>query len=156
MADIDTDWFHQQLSARNTSVRGLARFMGVDASAVSRMLKGERKMSAEEQDKITIFLGLDLAEVAARRRGELSGFAEGKQTAYRAGAASPAEEPPMKMFTADDVIYKDGKRWMERPDGTLLELHPAFGCMAGTMTIPDDLDLTAPIDVEWSDKLYNE
>lgn len=156
MPGIDTEWFHRQLDRRNQSVRGLARFLNIDPSAVSRMLKGERKMSAEEQDKIAAFLGIELEEVASRRRGETRGFAEGKQEAYMPEDVSLAAEPPMKMFTEDDVIYKDGKRWMEKADGRLVELHPIFGCMAGTMTIPDDLDLTAPIDVEWSDKLYNE
>lgn len=156
MTPIDTAWFHRQLDIRNQSVRGLARFLNVDPSAVSRMLKGERKMSAEEQDYVAAFFGVSIEEVAARRRGEAPGFSETKQEPYLAADAARKDEPAMKMFTQADVIYKDGKRWMEAPDGRLLELHPAFGCMAGTMTIPDDLDLTAPIDVEWSDKLYNE
>ena len=155
MATIDTAWFHRQLEARNQSVRALARFMEIDASAVSRMLKGERRMSAQEQDRIADFFGVGLEEVAAHRRGDVSGFSESKQEPYSA-VMHTRQEPPVKMFTEADVVYKDGKRWMEGPDGRLLELHPAFGCMAGTMTIPDDLDLTAPIDVEWSDKLYNE
>ncbi len=38
--------------------------------------------------------------------------------------------------------------------------HPLFGCMKGTVTIPDGVDLTEPADpqaAEWSDnpKLYN-
>lgn len=156
MTPIDTAWFHRQLDIRNQSVRGLARFLKVDPSAVSRMLKGERKMSAEEQDQVAAFFGISVEEVAARRRGEPLGFSESKQEPYLAGGGARKDEPAMKMFTEADVIHKDGKRWMEGPDGRLLELHPAFGCMAGTMTIPDDLDLTAPIDVEWSDKLYNE
>ena len=67
MAGIDTAWFHQQLEQRGESVRGLARFIGIDPSAVSRMLKGERKMSAEEQDQIPNFLSVNLEEIAARR-----------------------------------------------------------------------------------------
>ena len=146
MASIDTAWFHQQLEERGESVRGLARFMGLDASAVSRMLKGERKMSADEQDRVSNFLGVNLEEIAARRRGDYAGFDENKQAVYEAGGAAA---PPVKMFTEADIIYKDGKRFMETEDGELLELHPAFGCMKGTMTIPDDLDLTAPADPEW-------
>lgn len=68
MASIDTAWFHRLLEERSESVRGLARYMGLDASAVSRMLKGERKMSANEQDQISNFLGVNLEEIAARRR----------------------------------------------------------------------------------------
>jgi hypothetical protein len=95
-----------------------------------------------------------LGEVAARRRGEGAGFGEKKQAGYQAefdGNCTPA----VKMFTEDDIIYKDGKRWMELDDGTLIELHPAYGCMKGTMTIPDDLDLTAPADPDWG-KVYDD
>jgi len=28
--------------------------------------------------------------------------------------------------------------------------HPVFGCMKGTVTIPDDVDLTEPADPEWA------
>jgi plasmid maintenance system antidote protein VapI len=158
MAGIDTAWFHQQLDLRNQSVRSLARFLEIDASAVSRMLKGERKMSADEQDQIAAFLGVSLDEVAARRRGERTGLAENKQAAYTIDDAvtKTKAEQPMKMFTEDDVIYKDGKRYMEGPEGKLLEMHPIFGCMKGTITIAPGVDLTEPMDFEWSGKLYNE
>jgi transcriptional regulator with XRE-family HTH domain len=155
MAKIDTAWFHEQLEARHESVRGLGRFMNIDASAASRMLKGERKMSADEQDRIAAFLGVSLEEVAAHRRGEHSGFAERKQEAYQSGGGAAMPEPPVKMFTEADIVYKDGKRWMEAQDGRLIELHPAFGCMKGTMTVPEDLDLTAPADPDWG-KVYED
>lgn len=156
MAGIDTDWFHQQLEARGGSVRGLARFMGLDPSAVSRMLKGERKMSADEQDQVSNFLGINLEEIAMRRRGETAGFGESKQAAYKSHDTSLyPEPPPTKMFTENDIIYEDGKRWMEDRDGNLVELHPAYGCMKGTMTIPDDLDLTAPAYPDWG-KVYED
>lgn len=154
MASIDTAWFHKQLDERGESVRGLARFMELDASAVSRMLKGERKMSADEQDRISNFLGVNLEEIAARRRGDQVGFGESKQGVYDAGAATE----PVKMFTEDDVIYKDGKRYMETKEGELLEMHPIWGCMQGTITVMPGVDLTAPMDwdEEWGEKLYNE
>ena len=160
MGVIDSAWFYEKLSQRDASLRDMARFMGLDPSAVSRMLSGERKMSAEEQDQIADYIGVPLGEVAAHRRGDLAGFAEKKQAGYESAGANPADldEPPVKMFTEDDVIYKDGKRWMELEDGTLLEVHPAWGCMKGTLTIMPGVDLTAPMDwdEEWGEKLYNE
>lgn len=158
MAKIDTMWFHQQLEARNESVRGLGRFLKLDPSAVSRMLHGERKMSADEQDQIAAFFGVSIEDVARHRRGDGKGFGEMKQDSYAAGPVAAKPEPAVKMVTEADIIYKDGKRWFEGPDGDLFEVHPAYGCMKGTMTIPDDLDLTAPMDweEEWGDKLYNE
>jgi transcriptional regulator with XRE-family HTH domain len=153
MGTIDSAWFYEKLADKGVSLRDLARFMMLDPSAVSRMLNGERKMSAEEQDRVSAFLGIGIAEVAAHRRGERVGFSENEQAAY-APQQLPLE-PPMKMFTEDDIIYKDGKRWMELEDGTLLELHPGYGCMKGTMTIPPDLDLTAPADPDWG-KVYED
>lgn len=149
---IDTVWFNQKLTERGASQSDLARFLRLDRSAVSRMLrggqgKGGRGMSAEEQDLIAEFLGVDLLEVAARRRGELTGFEESKQQGYIHGTAGLKERNPPGKTARRDTADEDGDP---------LPVHPAFGCMAGTMTIPDDLDLTAPIDVEWSDKLYNE
>lgn len=160
MGVIDSAWFYEKLSQRDASLRDMARFMGLDPSAVSRMLSGERKMSADEQDQVADYLSVPLVEVAARRRGDAAGFAEKKQAGYESGGTAPVspEEPPVKMFTEDDVIYKDGKRWMELEDGTLIEVHPAWGCMKGTLTIMPGVDLTAPMDwdEEWGEKLYNE
>jgi transcriptional regulator with XRE-family HTH domain len=144
---IDSAWFNQKLIEKGVSASDLARFLGVDRSAVSRMLKGQRKMSAEEQDLIADYLGASLLEVAARRRGELTGFAESKQEEYVHGAA---------RSNGRGALATAGRRDTTGGDAHSLPVHPAFGCMAGTMTIPDDLDLTAPIDVEWSDELYNE
>ncbi len=96
-------------------------------------------MSAEEQDQIAEYFGVPLEEVAARRRGKAGGFAETKQAQY----AHQGERRQKATVSSSD----------NRKAG---DIHPIFGCMEGTMTIPDDLDLTAPIDAEWSDKLYNE
>jgi hypothetical protein len=123
------------------------------------MLKGDRRMSADEQDQISNFLGVNLEEIAIRRRGDHGGFGEHKQAAYEVGEARSLDQvPPKEMFTEDDIIYKDGKRYMETKQGELLELHPAFGCMKGTITVMPGVDLTAPMDwdEEWGEKLYNE
>lgn len=63
MSQIDKDWFMQQLQDQKKSVRGMARFMDLDASAVSRMLSGERRMKTEEAAQIARFLGSPLKEV---------------------------------------------------------------------------------------------
>jgi transcriptional regulator with XRE-family HTH domain len=155
MATIDSAWFYKMLADNGSSLRDLARFMSLDPSAVSRMLNGERKMSADEQDDIAAFLRTNLELVAAHRRGGVFGFEEAKQDGYD---PLPDDAPVKKMFTKDDIIYKDGKRWMETADGTRVELHPIFGCMEGTITVMPGVDLTAPMDwdEEWGEKLYNE
>jgi transcriptional regulator with XRE-family HTH domain len=153
---IDTEWFHLQLERRGETVRGLARFMRIDASAASRMLRGERKMSADEQDQVAAFLGLSLEDVAQHRRVKPDGFGEGKQKEYAVGslAGSPVETEG-RMVTQADIVWRDDRRFIEAGDGELVELHPAFGCMKGAMTIPDNLDLTAPADADWG-KVYED
>lgn len=60
---IDRQWFIDRLAAGNKSVRGLARHLDIDASAVSRMLSGQRRMKMEEADAIARFLGSPVNEV---------------------------------------------------------------------------------------------
>ncbi|TCQ10128.1 helix-turn-helix protein [Rhizobium sp. PP-F2F-G36] len=138
---INTVWFHDRLNAKEKSLRDLARFLGLDPSAVSRMLKGERKMTAEEQDQIAAFLDVGIIDVAAHRRGDSQsvheyGFRESIQQAY---VPQGGQTSRVSLVEPADPAF----------------VHPAFGCMIGTMTVPGDLDLTAPMDVEWSDTLYN-
>lgn len=51
-----------------------------------------------------------------------------------------------KLQLEDTSDEKDG----ELPD------HPIFGCMEGSITILDGVDLTEPMDVEWSGKVFDE
>ncbi|MBB4569189.1 hypothetical protein [Rhizobium leucaenae] len=95
-------------------------------------------MSAEEQDLVAEFLGVSIVDVAAHRAISRQGFREMKQPDYTYGQMS---SPDIGAGGPADGNQK---------------AHPIFGCMKGTMTIAADLDLTVPIDVEWSDKLYNE
>ena len=63
MATIDKGWFFNTLIQRKRSLRGLARYMEIDPSAVSRMFSGERRMQMDEIAKIATFLGVGVAEV---------------------------------------------------------------------------------------------
>lgn len=60
---IDKKWFVDSLKRRNRSVRGLARHLDVNVSAMSRMLSGERRMKIEEANLIASFLGVPVEEV---------------------------------------------------------------------------------------------
>ncbi len=137
---IDTAWFHEQLAASGRSVRDLARYLELDPSSVSRMLRGERKMSAEEQDGIAAYLGLPLADIARRRRGTGAGFGERGQ------------EPL--------VMGEEGldRRKIEALHGTDMGLSfydRVRGCMKGTITVAPGVDLAAPTDPEWA-KVYDD
>lgn len=60
---VDKKWFFDKLEERRVSVRGLARHLDLDVSAVSRMLSGQRKMQMEEAHAIARFLNAPIAEV---------------------------------------------------------------------------------------------
>lgn len=60
---IDREWFVNRLSDKRRSVRGLARHLEVDASAVSRMLSGKRRMKMNEANAIADFLSAPVEEV---------------------------------------------------------------------------------------------
>lgn len=61
--EVDKDWFMEQLVRQRKSLRGLARHMDLDPSAVSRMLSGKRRMQMEEAAAIARFLGAPVSEV---------------------------------------------------------------------------------------------
>ena len=132
---IDSEWFFNRLKEKGYSLRRFAEVIGMDASAASRLLNGQRSMSADEQDRIAAFFGVSIAEIATHRGAAAGGFGEVEQAGYEAagGVAKPA--------TTRDA--KDPYR------------HPIFGCMKGTMIIPDDLDLTAPVDPDWG-RVYDD
>ena len=145
---IDSEWFYRMLEDRGTSARALADFLGLDPSSVSRMLKGERKMSAEEPDGIARYLEVPLELVATHRRGGVAGFGEQGQEAFEVDgdvANRPALGGPDKGVSATAVEGAAARRIR----------HPIFGCMKGTVTIPDDLDLTAPADPDWG-RVYED
>lgn len=63
---VDRAWFLEKLKETNKSVRGLGRHIGIDASAVTRTLKGERRMKAEEVEPTAEYLGVPQSEVRLR------------------------------------------------------------------------------------------
>ena len=135
---IDSVWFYQQLEKEGRSLRAMARALGLDPSSVSRMLRGERKMTADEQDGIAAYLGVPLTDVAARRRGEATGFAErGQEPLTMDGKAQPGAGTAAEPAPGDN--FNDRVR----------------GCMKGTVTIAPGVDLTAPVDPEWA-KVYDD
>lgn len=60
---IDGDWFKDKLAEKGTSLSSLARHIGVDKSAVSRMLAGKRKMRMDEANAIANFIAAPVSLV---------------------------------------------------------------------------------------------
>ncbi|MGJ5032254.1 helix-turn-helix domain-containing protein [Bradyrhizobium sp. HKCCYLS2038] len=61
--EIDGAWFTKRLEEKQLSMRGLARHLELDVSAVSRMFSGSRKMKMNEASAIAHFLGAPVSEV---------------------------------------------------------------------------------------------
>jgi transcriptional regulator with XRE-family HTH domain len=135
---IDSEWFYGELSKEGRSLRDMAKRLSLDPSAVSRMLRGERKMSAEEQDGIADYFGLSIDEIAARRRGGQPGLHE-------------REQQILVMDTAveSDTATGNGSA------ATSHFLERIRDRMAGTLTIAPGVDLTEPADPEWA-RVYDD
>ena len=65
MSNNQTGWFKDKLAERKLSQRGLAKLLGVDAAAVSLMLRGLREMKIDEAKQIAVILGVSVEEVLA-------------------------------------------------------------------------------------------
>jgi transcriptional regulator with XRE-family HTH domain len=80
--NIDTRWFQTRLADKHVSQRQLAKRLGLDPAAVSLMLHGRRKFTAQEAVEIARVLGVELEAVVTKaglRRG-VSGLLEGSGT----------------------------------------------------------------------------
>lgn len=64
------DWVRVRLAERRLSQRQLAKLIGLDASAVSLMLRGKRKMGAEEAAAISRLLNVDVDDLIGHLRTE--------------------------------------------------------------------------------------
>jgi hypothetical protein len=98
-------------------------------------------MSAEEQDKIAAFLGVDRNEVAAHRGAGHPGFEEMAQAEFE--HVSGKAPPPSSMKGHATVIREAD------PAGKKPYRHPAWGALAGMITLLPDVDLTEPSDPDW-------
>ncbi len=60
---VDTRWFRDRIADKQMSQRGLARALGIDAAAVSLMLRGKREMKLAEAAEIARLLGVPAQDV---------------------------------------------------------------------------------------------
>ncbi len=70
---VNKDWFFKKLEERGKSLRGLARHMGLDASAVSRTLSGQRRLHINEANDMAVFLGVSADEVLYHAGASIQG-----------------------------------------------------------------------------------
>lgn len=74
-SSVDKAWFEDQIKANKTSARQLAAKIGIDASAMSLIFSGKRKMSNEEAAAIALNLNVPLQDVLAHAGVDLRGVA---------------------------------------------------------------------------------
>ncbi len=119
----DVRWIVEALEASGKSRRELAKAIGVDASGVTRLLKGERELKAREVGIIERYLNArapdDLLTEAQRRRldeamGEAPrAFDESSPRAAMAPcyASYAAEEGVTVIRNADPAVSQEPKPW---------------------------------------------
>ncbi len=92
MPAMQRDWLKQRLALRGRTQAGLARHLGLDASAVTRLLKGERQLKGAEAAAIAAYIGCAVDEVLA---------------AFGAGPAADAFLPRPRPLPAAAELPRD-------------------------------------------------
>lgn len=105
---VDTRWFQNSLKDLRVSQRELAGMLGVDASAVTLMLRGRRKMTAAEAALISRVLGVGVDEVMRRagldpRRAMVS-EGKGMASAVSGGDGSPSGKGGSGVSAGEDGV----------------------------------------------------
>jgi transcriptional regulator with XRE-family HTH domain len=62
---MDTGWLRTQLEERNLTQADVARALGRDPSAISRLMKGDRALGLNEAKTLALLLGVDIETVMA-------------------------------------------------------------------------------------------
>lgn len=125
---IDTAWFKARMADRRLSQRGLAKFIGLDPSALSLTFRGKRNMKITEAVAIARMLGVPADEVmehagvridSANELVPIAGFMDGTSEAHvdmnsmgtvpHPGGTLPAELNACLCRTAGtDLEHMDG------------------------------------------------
>lgn len=114
---VDTHWFHGVLADKRMSQRRLAALMGLDPAAVSLMLRGKRKMSANEVAEMARLLGVSVQEILVRAGAEGHG-ADLKRSEAVLAARVKVNEAESVSATGKAVVGGSGgaefmKKWMD-------------------------------------------
>lgn len=71
---MNAEWFQQQLALKRLSQRLLARYLGLDPSAITLMFKGKRRMQLDEAARIAEFIGAPIEDVLSNAGLVLEGI----------------------------------------------------------------------------------
>jgi len=106
---VDSKWFVGRLMDKNISQRRMAKHLGLDPAAVSLMLRGKRKATAQEVAEIARLLGVGADEVLSRLG---TGVVVAKKGS---GGGEPVatSAPPVVGFGAIGSDAEFLMKWME-------------------------------------------
>lgn len=122
---INSKWFTDKLVERQLSQRGLAKLMGLDASAVSLMMRGKRKMTLEEAAQMAVLLNVTTNDVLEQAGVPVQTSApKVKIIGHVRGDASIVMEPSgmHEVTTGPTDLPPDAVAIQCRTTGTQLEL----------------------------------
>jgi DNA-binding Xre family transcriptional regulator len=129
---IDKGWFQEKLAAKKLSQRKLASTLGMDASSLTLMLQGKRRMTNQEATSIGKALGYPVTEILRRagldvrddvRKIPITGYvgAGGAVTMLPAGThdmvVSPADVPQGSYALQKRMAGNPGDGWLDFVDG---------------------------------------
>lgn len=138
-SQIDGAWFKQQFERAGLSMREVARRLPagkqgkpMDPSALSRALKGTRKMSVSEAVNIARILKVSETIVLEKALGE----------------SATEDKGSGQLVLADGAKSRVSSEQSDHPQGAARR-HPAWGVLKGTTIVMPGVDLTEPTAPEW-------
>lgn len=102
---IDSDWFYRRIAAREMSLREVARTIAMDPTALSRTLRGQRRLQMAEVEQLAATLGVAIEDVL--RHAGLPSLAAGGGPAPTGGHEG-ATPRPVAMPQIGHLIGEDG------------------------------------------------
>ncbi len=103
-ANVDKQWFVDRWTEKGLSLRKVANLVGMDPSALSRVLNGDRKMKVLEIGKIASVLQVSNADVLAR----IEGRADEEDKHMEAVEVSKISSHPGFGFMKGLIKFADG------------------------------------------------
>lgn len=137
---IDSDWFYRRIAAREMSLREVARTIDMDPTALSRTLRGQRRLQMAEVEQLAATLGVGIDEVL-RHAGLPSLTAGGTAPPVAAAsgpAMAPATVPPIGHLvdeTGRMAPLADPRDLPPRPAGDVRALLAARGLTRGRVAL---------------------
>jgi hypothetical protein len=111
---------------------------------------GEVRMSFAQIERI---VGFKLPPVAERHRAWWSNSPT-NNVMTRAWLDAGFRSEQVDMTARKLVFRREKQAYPPTPAPAKSGGHPLFGCMKGTVTIPEGVDLTEPADPEWGEIAY--